>query len=117
MRHFCTSTIEQPTLVGGGIAIPLPRLDGIKPTTSLRDLAASVVATAAEELAARETSLRVAGDAEVVHRARVEIRRLRARLRALRPVLDRGWVAEINADTKWLSDALGKVRDADILTV
>ena len=45
---------------------------------------------------------------------RTAVRRLRAILRAARPVLD-GWIEELRSELDWLGTALGAVRDLDVL--
>ena len=46
---------------------------------------------------------------------RVAVRRLRAMLRAARPMLDRAWVTALRDELEWLGDGLGAVRDLDVL--
>ena len=43
------------------------------------------------------------------------VRRLRALLRAARPMIDRGWADELRDELRWLGAALGEVRDLDVL--
>jgi CHAD domain-containing protein len=50
-----------------------------------------------------------------VHQMRVGCRRLRSDLKTFRPVLDRRWADRLRADLAWLADALGAVRDAEVL--
>jgi CHAD domain-containing protein len=45
---------------------------------------------------------------------RVALRRLRATLRAFRPLLDRSGTEPLRAELRWLSDLLGPVRDGDV---
>ena len=58
---------------------------------------------------------RLGSDPEQLHQHRVAIRRLRALLRASRPMLDDGWVDEVRAELAWAGRALGEVRDLDVL--
>jgi CHAD domain-containing protein len=51
-----------------------------------------------------------------VHQARVATRRLRSDLKTFRSALDPVWVRHTRDDLRWLGDALGKVRDIDVLT-
>ena len=51
---------------------------------------------------------------ESVHRMRVAIRRIRAMLRALRDMAPDDVMAGFNREFRWLSTALGNVRDADV---
>jgi CHAD domain-containing protein len=52
---------------------------------------------------------------EDLHQHRVAIRRMRALLRAARPMLDAGWVRELRTELRWAGGALGEVRDMDVL--
>jgi CHAD domain-containing protein len=45
---------------------------------------------------------------------RVATRRMRSVLREARRLLDRAWVDETRGELKWLGNALGEVRDADV---
>jgi len=58
---------------------------------------------------------RLGRDAEELHQMRVATRRMRAILRAARPLLDSEWVRELRAEVGWLGGALGPVRDLDVL--
>jgi CHAD domain-containing protein len=83
-------------------------------------------ASAAEQLANRlqeqyrailwhDPGTRLGTDPESLHQHRVAVRRLRAILRAARPMLDREWVDCLRAELAWLGAALGPVRDLDVL--
>jgi CHAD domain-containing protein len=50
-----------------------------------------------------------------VHQMRVGVRRLRSDLKTYRAVLDKDWAGELRAELTWLADALGEVRDAEVL--
>jgi CHAD domain-containing protein len=58
---------------------------------------------------------RLGRDSEELHQMRVATRRMRAILRAARPLLDPEWVREVRAELGWLGGALGPVRDLDVL--
>jgi CHAD domain-containing protein len=58
---------------------------------------------------------RLGADAEELHQMRVATRRMRAILRAARPLLDAWWVRELRAELGWVGGALGPVRDLDVL--
>lgn len=53
--------------------------------------------------------------AEDVHQARVATRRLRSDLKTFGGFVDPLWVRHVRRDLKWLGEALGEVRDADVL--
>lgn len=54
-------------------------------------------------------------DPEDLHQMRVSVRRMRAVLKAARPLLDRAWADGLRAELGWLGRALGPVRDLDVL--
>ncbi|HEU4438389.1 MAG TPA: CHAD domain-containing protein [Methylomirabilota bacterium] len=64
---------------------------------------------------AHETGARRARDPEEVHQVRVAVRRLRAILRASRPLFVEEWVAGLRRELDWLGSALGRLRDLDVL--
>lgn len=66
-------------------------------------------------LAAHDPGTRLGRDPEELHQMRVAVRRMRAALKAARPLLDRSWADELRAELGWLGRALGPVRDADVL--
>jgi CHAD domain-containing protein len=101
-------------LVGTLIANATIEVPQLGHESTVADLAGAMFARAAVTLAEREPGLRHQGDPEDVHQARVALRRLRAELRTLRPVLDRSWADELNGELKWLAAALGQVRDTDV---
>jgi len=66
-------------------------------------------------LLAHDAGVRLGGDAEDVHQARVATRRMRSDLRTFRQALDPGWDEPLRDELKWLGGLLGAVRDADVL--
>jgi CHAD domain-containing protein len=66
-------------------------------------------------LLAHDPGTRVGEDPEELHQMRVAVRRIRAMLKAARPLLDRTWADDLRAELGWLGRALGPVRDADVL--
>lgn len=54
-------------------------------------------------------------DPEDLHQMRVSMRRMRAVLKAARPLLDPRWSDDLRAELGWLGRALGPVRDLDVL--
>jgi len=69
-----------------------------------------------EQLLRHDPGVRVGGEPEDVHAMRVAVRRLRAVLRAARPMLDPEWVEGLRAELDWLGDHLAPVRDLDVLS-
>ncbi|MGH3673317.1 MAG: CHAD domain-containing protein [Pseudonocardiaceae bacterium] len=66
-------------------------------------------------LLAHDPGTRVGEDPEELHQMRVAVRRIRAMLKAARPLLERAWADDLRSELGWLGRALGPVRDADVL--
>jgi CHAD domain-containing protein len=66
-------------------------------------------------LLAHDPGVRTGEDVESVHQMRVSVRRMRAALKAARPLLDARWSDELRAELGWLGRSLGPVRDLDVL--
>ena len=75
----------------------------------------ALIAAQASELIAHDPGTRLGADPEELHQLRVAARRLRAVLRAARPLLDADWTEALRAELSWLGGALGPVRDLDVL--
>jgi CHAD domain-containing protein len=58
---------------------------------------------------------RTGEDIEDLHQMRVSVRRMRAALKAARPLLDITWGDGLRAELGWLGGALGPVRDLDVM--
>ncbi|SEG72673.1 CHAD domain-containing protein [Thermomonospora echinospora] len=52
---------------------------------------------------------------DAVHKMRVSVRRIRSALKSYAPLLDAGRIAPLEPELKWLADALGEVRDLEVL--
>ncbi|GJF03462.1 CHAD domain-containing protein [Pseudonocardia sp. D17] len=66
-------------------------------------------------LVAHDPGTRTGADIEDLHQMRVSVRRMRATLRAARPLLDAQWADSLRAELGWLGRALGPVRDLDVM--
>jgi CHAD domain-containing protein len=75
-----------------------------------RELATSVV-----RLLRHDAGVRLGEDPEAVHQARVATRRVRSALRTFRDVLDPEWGRSLRDRLKQVADALGAVRDTEVL--
>jgi CHAD domain-containing protein len=64
---------------------------------------------------AHDPGTRLGRDPEELHQMRVATRRLRAFLRAARPMLDEEWAESLRTEVGWLGSVLGPVRDLDVL--
>ena len=85
------------------------------PDASVRDLVAEALATSVIRLLRADAGARVGEDPEAVHAARVAVRRLHSDLRMFRSVFVPGWRGPLRRELAWLGDALGAVRDMDVM--
>ena len=74
-----------------------------------------MIARQVGELIGHDPGTRLGADPEELHQARVATRRLRAVLRAARPLLDPAWTESLRGELAWLGGSLGPVRDLDVL--
>ncbi|NOS76986.1 MAG: CYTH and CHAD domain-containing protein [Nitrospira sp.] len=65
-------------------------------------------------LLAHDPGTRLGTEPESLHQMRVATRRLRAVLRAARPVLLLDWAASLQGELSWLGQVLGPARDLDV---
>jgi CHAD domain-containing protein len=72
-------------------------------------------ATQYREILLHDPGTRLGDDPEDLHDVRVAVRRMRAILRLAAPPLDEVWATSIRDELKWLGNALGAVRDLDVL--
>lgn len=79
-----------------------------------RQLACMLLANL-REIHLHDAGTRMGDDPEELHRHRVAVRRLRALLRAARPMLDPAWADGLREELGWLGGVLGEVRDLDVL--
>jgi len=67
-----------------------------------------------EVLRLHDPGVRLGGAIEDLHEMRVSTRRLRAILRAARPLLVPGWPEALRSELDWLGEVLGPARDLDV---
>ena len=94
--------------------LPTPRRPGLIPT-DIADALARVLTAATSAIRAHEAGSRDGANMENVHQMRVATRRIRAYLKAAGPALDAASAGSVRADLKELADALGAVRDLDVM--
>jgi CHAD domain-containing protein len=82
---------------------------------SAADVLVAGLTRSVKRLVAHDPVIRLEDDDEAVHQARVATRRLRSDLRTYGELLDTEWSDPIRDELRWLADALGEVRDADVL--
>ncbi|AMV38661.1 CHAD domain-containing protein [Planctomyces sp. SH-PL62] len=99
----------------------VPKPDSLRdaiPRTKPSDPAAKAVTSslrsAVERLQAAEALARE-GDVEGPHRLRTSARRLRSELRAFSDLVEPEWRTRLEGELKWLGNAIGEVRDLDVL--
>ena len=88
------------------------------PTKRVRTVGGLLVGAITESYEAivhNDPGIRLGLDPENVHQPRVATRRLRSDLRAFRPMLDAAWCDHLREELAWLGQALGSVRDGDVL--
>jgi CHAD domain-containing protein len=73
------------------------------------------MAEQARRLLLHDPGVRLGSDSEELHQLRVATRRLRAFLRAGRPLLEPSWSEPLRDELRWLGAALGPARDLDVL--
>jgi CHAD domain-containing protein len=82
---------------------------------SFATLVAATLSSDLDRLLAHDPGLRLAGDPEHVHQARVAIRRLRSDLKAFSDDLDPSSTTRLRSQLAHVGLTLGDVRDADVL--
>ena len=113
LRRAGAGDAESRTKLARALALPTPPTapEARTPADALR----AMLALQLERMLAHDPGTRHGTDPEDLHQLRVATRRLRAFLRAARPLLEPMWADELRAKLKWLGGALGPVRDLDVL--
>jgi CHAD domain-containing protein len=75
----------------------------------------AMIAAQYHAIVTHDPGTRLGTDAEELHQMRVATRRLRAFLRAARPLVELEWAKELRSELAWLGAILGAVRDLDVL--
>jgi CHAD domain-containing protein len=92
-----------------------PEPDVLEPGAPVRDELAAAFREQYRRILAHDPGTRLGTDIEDLHQLRVATRRMRAFLRAARPVVDPAWDEGLRAELGWLGSALGPARDLDVL--
>ncbi|HVF32431.1 MAG TPA: CYTH and CHAD domain-containing protein [Acidimicrobiales bacterium] len=82
---------------------------------TMRDVVGEAIAAAYLRLVRHDAGVRLGGDPDDVHQARVAARRLRSDLRTFRDLLDTTRATHLRDELRWIGAELGSVRDADVL--
>ena len=95
-----------------------PLKQQLSPHARIGDVAIASIADGLDRLLEHGYRLRLdPSDPPVldVHQARVAARRLRSDLKTFSLLLEPGWVGRVRDELRWVGDALGAVRDTDVL--
>ena len=87
----------------------------VDPNAPVGDVARAAITSAVIRILENDALVRLDGGPEGVHQARVGTRRLRSDLRTFASIFDDVWVQELRGALGGLADALGHVRDADVM--
>lgn len=87
----------------------------VTPDVTLGDAVRAMIGRSVAKLVHADAAVRTGGDPEAVHAARVSIRRLRSDLRSFGDVLETAWSERLRGELRWAADALGPVRDGEVL--
>lgn len=101
----------------GPAALGAPEVETreLPPGAPATDHIRNALAGAVQLVLTHDPLIRLGGDPEAVHQARVGTRRLRSHLRTFKPLLDREWTDSLRAELDWLAGELGEVRDREVL--
>lgn len=97
------------------LGIAPPGAAPVPPDAPALDHLAAMLAEQHEAILQHDPGTRLGSDPEDLHRFRVATRRLRALLRAARPLLDQNWAEGLRSELSWLGSLLGPVRDLDVM--
>ncbi|HEY7199948.1 MAG TPA: CYTH and CHAD domain-containing protein [Candidatus Dormibacteraeota bacterium] len=79
------------------------------------DVVRRALAAGVQLVLRHDALVRLGGDPEHVHQARVGTRRLRSHLRTFRTLLEPAWAEGLREELGWLAAELGAVRDREVL--
>jgi CHAD domain-containing protein len=113
LTHDQDGSPGRDTRAGGPVTLGEPVRS--RPSDSTVHQLRAALDTRLRALLAHDPGTRTGEDPEELHQMRVAVRRMRATLRAARPLLERTWADDLRAELGWLGGALGPVRDADVL--
>lgn len=99
-----------------GDAVP-PEVEpgGLGRRATAGDVVRRAIAGGTVRLIRHDAAVRLGGDPEAVHQARVAARRLRSDLRTFAPLLAEEWSRPLREELRWLGALLGRVRDGEVL--
>jgi CHAD domain-containing protein len=103
---------------GAGDGDPRPkvlRIIGAPPEPRKTSQLQAFFARQYREILLHDPGTRLGDDPDDLHDLRVAVRRLRAILKVAAPPLDEEWADSLREELNWLGNALGAVRDLDVL--
>ncbi|MEA2671522.1 MAG: hypothetical protein QOG45_1742, partial [Chloroflexota bacterium] len=104
-----------PRLERGDAGPPEVELEQVGRGSTAAAVVRRAIAAATLRLVAHDPGVRLGGDPEAVHQARVAVRRLRSDLRTFAPLMLPGWSDPLREELRWIGGELGRVRDAEVL--
>jgi CHAD domain-containing protein len=106
------------TAVVGGISRrPVVAVDPLGSDPSAGEVVRLAIARSVARLLANDVIVRLDLHPEGVHQARVATRRLRSDLQTFAELVEPSWTAALRDELRWVADALGAVRDADVMGI
>ena len=87
----------------------------VPPTDPAGAAVVAALARSVARLILHDPIARVGKDPEGVHQMRVAVRRLRSDLKTFESLVEADWAGGLRGELRWLGDALGHVRDMDVM--
>lgn len=116
LRKAGASSGEQRPKLFRALDLDVPELASRVPKDASSTEALGItLAEHARRVLLHDPGTRLGSDPEELHKLRVSTRRLRAYLRAAKPLLDPTWTKELRDELGWLGRSLGPARDLDVL--
>jgi CHAD domain-containing protein len=116
LRKAGATSGEQRPKLFRALDLEVPEVTSTAPKdASSTEALAITLAEHARRVLLHDPGTRLGSDPEELHKLRVSTRRLRAYLRAARPLLDPTWTKELRDELGWLGRSLGPARDLDVL--
>jgi CHAD domain-containing protein len=85
------------------------------PRSTVREAVGAALAASVVRLMRHDAAVRIGGESEAVHQARVATRRMRSDMGTFSALLNHEPTARLRDELKWLAELLGQVRDTDVL--
>ncbi|HEU5156319.1 MAG TPA: CYTH and CHAD domain-containing protein [Streptosporangiaceae bacterium] len=102
------------TKLGRVLAVPADAAAPPAAWSTAGDVAVGYLARQVDAILSYDPKVRLQ-EYDAVHKMRVAVRRTRSILKSYGAVLDRGCTDPLQPELKWLADALGEVRDLEVL--